>query len=134
MSDSKNQALYSVIFDDNTHFVGGHDYHNTRWLEIPDKKIKRIFYRLPDGNFLTLHGYDKYYHMVEAVTDIMGKERGKVKIEYAYIMGKRRNKVTSYRITLFNKPNDKYKLGDIVRREFDKSNVNIKKLNSKGWR
>lgn len=138
--DKKNQALYSVIFDDESHFEGGIDYHHTRWLEIPDKKIKRIFYRLPDGNYLTLHGYDKYYHMIEATKDwvrvgkTVEKLNNEARVEYAYIMGKSRNKVTSYRITLFQTENGRYKIGDIVRREFNIKDKKITGLNPNGWR
>ena len=133
MGDMKNQALYYIIFKDST-FVGGNDYYQTKWLEIPNKKIKRIFYRLPDGNHLCLSGYDEYYHMIEATQDITGKNRGKTNIEYAYIMGKRGRVVTSYRITLINKPFNKHKLGDITIREFDINDEKILKLNKKGWK
>lgn len=134
MGDIKNQALYSVIFEDKSCFVGGTDYENTKWLEIPQKKIKRLFYRLPSGDYLILDGYDKYYHMVEALKDITGIERGKIKLQYAYIMGKKDNKVVSYRITLFNKPTDRYKTGDIVKREFEADSKLITELNSIGWK
>ena len=138
MGDMENQALYYIIFEDST-FVGGNDYYQTKWLEIPNKKIKRIFYRLPDGNHLCLSGYDEYYHMIEATQDITGKNRGKTNIEYAYIMGKRGRVVTSYRITLLNKlschsGDSRYKLGDIVRRDFDIDHKKIKGLNPKGWK
>ena len=141
MSDIKNQALFSIIFDDGSHFVGGDNYLKTKWLQIPNKKIKRIFYRLPDGNYLLLGDYDKYFHMIEATKDWMKVGGGKVKklnnkprIEYAYIMGKKGNIVTSYRITLFYKKNDRYKIGDIVRRDFDINDKFIKGLNSTHWR
>ncbi len=133
MSDIKNQALYYIIFEDNSKFYGG-NIHNTKWLKIPNKKIKRLFYNLPDGNCLCFDKYEKYFHMIEAVKDLNGKNRGKQIIEYAYIMGKRNNTVVSYRITLFNKPNNKYKIGDIVRREFDVNDRKITGLNPEGWK
>lgn len=134
MSDIKNQALFLVIFEDGGKFIGGKNYFDTKWKEIPNKRISKIFYRLPDGNYLFLNGYDKYYHMIEAIIDINGREQGKTKIQYAYIMGQKRNKVTSYRITLYNKPNDRYKMGDILRREFLETDEKIKGLNIIGWK
>ena len=130
----KNQALYSVIFEDGSNFQGGNSYFETNWLNIPNKKIKRIFYRLPDGNHLCLREYDNYCHMIEATKNITGKTKGITKIEYAYIMGRKGNKVTSYRITLFNGLNNRYKLGDIIRREFDINDNFVKGLNLEGWK
>ncbi len=134
----KNQALYIVEFNDGTSFEGG-TISDTKWLDIADKKIKRIFYRLPDGNFLCLEDYEKYFHMIEVTMDITGKEKGKTNLEYAYIMGKRGRVVTSYRIALFKEVSchhgdSRYKLGDITRREFDIEHKRIKGLNSKGWK
>ncbi len=134
----KNQALYTVEFNDGTSFEGGTIF-DTKWLNIPNKKIKRIFYRLPGGNFLCLKDYEKYFHMIEAVKDITGKDKGKVKLEYAYIMGKRGRVVTSYRIALFSQischhGDSRYRQGDITVREFNIDDDKIKKLNSKGWK
>ena len=134
----KSQALYTIVFDDDKTFIGG-TILDTKWLEIPQKKIKRIFYRLPSGDFLCLGGYNKYFHYIEAVRDLTGSERGKTKIEYAYIMGRKENKIKSYRIALFDKAschygNSKYKLGDVTVREFDINDEKIKKLNKKGWK
>ena len=143
MSDKKNQALYSVIFSDETDFKGGDDYFNTKWLDIPDKKIKRIFYRLPGGDYLALAGYEKYYHMIEGLKDWarvskrtgkIKKTNGKTQLQYAYIIGKIQDKVVSYRITLFNNSNDRYRIGDITKRIYNVSDENIKGLNPDGWK
>lgn len=106
----KNLPLFSIIFEDNTSFVGGNNYFQAKWVNIPKKPIKRIFYRLPLGDYLCLEDYEKYYHVVEATKDWMKIGGGKIEklsnepiIEYAHIMGKQGNKVTSYRITLYNK-------------------------------
>ena len=133
MGDKKYQALYTIVFEDKSTFIGG-TILDTKWLSIPNKKINRIFYKLPNGDFLCLGGYDKYFHYIEAVQDLTGKERGKIKIEYGYIMGRKNNKVRSYRITLIDKPFDRHKLGDITIREFDINDERIKKLNKKGWK
>ena len=141
MGDKKNQALFSIIFEDGTQFLGGQDYQDTKWMQIPNKKIKTLFYKLPDGNYLCLKDYDLYFHMIEATQDWMKMNRGKQsnnlggpRIEYAYIMGKRGDTVTSYRITLFYKDNDRYKIGDIVRRDFNSDDKFIKGLNPDNWR
>ena len=125
--DNKS-VLFTIIFDDKTYFKGGNSYFKTKWKEVPHKKIKRIFYRLPDGNYLCLENYDKYYHMVEAVTDLNGTEKNKTKLENAYIMGKKGNKVISYRIIL-----RKDSRGSIIREEIDFNNDKIQKLNPNGW-
>jgi len=114
MSDKLNQAqfpLFTVIFEDGSQFVGGTSYFETKWMEIPLKKIKRIFYKLPTNDYICLDGYENYYHMVEATKDWMriGGKKGieklsnAPKIEYAYIMGKLEDKVISYRIILSTK-------------------------------
>lgn len=131
-SDMKNQPLFTIIFEDDTKFVGGVDYLETRWLAIPHKQIRKIFYRLSDGNHLCLGGYDKYYHIVEVVKYLSGEKKGQDVIQCAYIMGKKGDIVTSYRINLIQ--TDKHGIGDITRREFDVSSKFIQGLNSKGWR
>ena len=135
-------SLYQVIFVDGTVFNGGKSHFLTLWDEIPQKTIKRIFYKLPDNNYICLGGYEKYFHMIEATKDWMrmggkkGMERlsNEPRIEYAYVMGKKGNTVTSYRITLFHKKDDRYKIGDIVRRDFDINSKFIKGLNPTIWK
>jgi len=135
MGDNKNQALFLVIFEDNTQFKGGEDYFNTLWLKIPkDKKIKRLFYRLPNNDYICLSNYDSFFHMIEATNDIMGSRKGIPTLRYAYIMGKKNDLVTSYRITLFQDKNDKYKTGDITKREMSITHEKIKGLNPNNWR
>lgn len=121
--------LYLIVFEDDTQFVGG-DYMSTKWNEIPSKKIKRIFYRLPGGDCLTLSGYDKYYHMIEATTDLLGKSRGQVKLRHAYIMGKVADKVVRYKISLEIKNNK----GEIAKEFFNSDDKEITKLNVLGWK
>ncbi len=141
MSDKKNQALFSIIFEVGTNYVGGNNYFETKWLEIPNKKIKRIFYKLPTGDYLLLNGFEKYYHMVEVTKDWIKVSKNKVTqlnnnpvLEYAYIMGKKRKKIISYRITLSTRQDAKYKIGDITIREFDTNNEKIRGLNPQGWK
>ena len=133
MGDINIKPLYTVIFEDGSHFIGGTSYFNTKWLEIPLKSIKRIFYKLPTGDCICLEG-EKYFRMSEALKDITGKEKGIVKLQYDYIMVKRNNKVISYRITLLNKTNERYKSGDLTIREFSENDKFIKGLNPDNWR
>jgi len=119
--------LFTVIFEDGDSFMGG-ILLDTKWLEIPNKKIKRLFYKLPHGDFLCLAGYEKYYHMIEATKDLNGVRRGEVRLEYAYIMGKLGTKIIIYKINLKNKENY------IIRTELDINDKWIKQLNSNGWK
>jgi len=137
MSDKlelQNHALFSAHFEDGSIFVSGNSYDDTKWLQLPHKQIKKIYYALPNGDHLCLEGYEKYFHMLEATKDLNGPRAGMRRIEYAYIMGKRGNIVVSYRITLFHKKNDKYKVGDIVKREFHIHDKFVKGLNPSNWR
>lgn len=130
MDDTKKSSpLFSIIFKDGSYFVGKDNYLDTGWKEAPIKEIKRIFFRLPDGIHLMMENCEKYNFLVEGTKDWMrigGKKRiEKInqnipKIEYIYIMGLRNGIVTSYRITMFNgEPGkDKFKKGDITRREY----------------
>ena len=140
MGDKNIMPLFTIIFEDGTNFIGGTSYFETKWMEIPLKKIKRIFYKLPTDDYICLRG-DKYYHMVEATKDWAKIGGGKVKrlyseprIEYVYVMVRKEDKITSYRITLFNKENDKYRIGDITVREFNINDEKIQKLNPDIWR
>ena len=127
--------LYTIIFKNGDTYIGGKDRYNSGWLGIlPNKPIKRIFYRLPDYNYLCLEGYEKYFHMIEATNDLTGRNKGKTVIRYAYIIGKRENKVESYRISLFENKDSKYKIGDIVKREFDLNSKFANGLNLDNWR
>ena len=109
--------LYQITFIDGTKYDGGMSYKETLWKEIPDKEIREISFRLPDGNWITLKGYESYNHIVEATQDVYGSN--KFTLRYQYLMGKVGNKTHSYRITLFQTKDDRYRIGDITRREFE---------------
>lgn len=138
MTDNKNHGqfpLFTIIFQDGSNFVGGNNYFETKWLNIPIKKaIKRIFYRLPNNDYLCLSDYDSYFRMSEACKDLTGKNRGIVRIQYDYIMGKKEDKVTCYRITLHEEKDARYKTNDITTRIFDINDKFIKGLNLDNWR
>ena len=127
MTTATTPKLFTVIFEDGSAFMGG-TLMDTKWLEIPNKKIKRLFYRLPHGDYICLPGYEKYYHFVEATTDLTGKNKGKVILHFAYVMGRIKDNVIIYKISLKNTNNY------IMR---DKKNINdewIQKLNINGWK
>jgi hypothetical protein len=120
------RPLFVLVLEDETIYSGG-DFTNTKWNEIPlNKKIKRIFYSLPNKDCLCLDGYDKYFHMIEATTDLSGKESGRVRIEFAYILGRKEDKITAYKINIKN--------GNILRTEYDKNDSFICDLNANGWK
>ncbi len=119
------KSLYTIIFNDGSNFLGG-NYMETKWTEIPNKPIKRIIYSLPTGDNLVLNGYEKYFHMIEATTDLSGKDKGETKLEYAYIMGKKEKIVICYKINI--------KTGNIERKIFNEKDNFIKKLNKQGWK
>ena len=119
------KSLFTVIFKDLTTYRGG-DYSNSGWLDIPNKPIKRIIYQLPNGDSLVLNGYDSYFHMTEAVTDLSGKKRGRTKLEFDYIMGKKNGIITYYKISLIN--------GNIDKRVYREDTKEMQKLNKIGWK
>jgi hypothetical protein len=121
--------LYTIIFADESKFIGG-DYKHTKWNEIPNKKIKRIFYSLPDGDHLTLSGYEEYYHMIEATQDLTGKNRGVVTLRYAYLMGKVGTKVVIYKIDLETRQGTR----KISKEIYDIKDQKIQELNPQGWK
>jgi len=49
-------------------------------------------------------------------------------------MGKRNNKIESYRISLHEDKDSRYKVGDIVKREFDLNSKFAKGLNKDNFR
>jgi hypothetical protein len=126
------RPLFIAVLEDETKFIGGTIYEKTRWLEIPDKKIKRLFYKLPDGNHLCLDSYNKYFHMIEATTDLNGRDAGKIGIEYAYIMGEKNDKVVCYKINLKQRPDKNF--GNIERIEYASIDPFIMGLLKDGWR
>lgn len=122
------KPIYSIILEDDTVFVGGCDYSDTKWSEIPiGKKIKRIFYKLPIGDILLLSGGDKYCHLVEVTKDLNGAKSGKVNLEYAYIMKQKDNTVTCYKMNLQNKEL-------ILCKEYDINDEFIKGISISSWK
>jgi len=117
--------LFEIVFDDNSTYSGG-TLETTGWKDIPKKKIRSIFYLLPSKDYLCLCNYDKYYHMIEATQDIYGSAAIAVRLEYAYIMGKKNNRVTVYKIDLTN--------SNILKLDFAEDDEFISRLNNSFWK
>ena len=133
--DKKNTALYYILFEDKTKFLGGTNLKNTKWSEIPNKKIKAIFYKMPYNDCIVLSGYDSYYHMVEVVKDLNVKNANTTKIEYTYIMGKKDDEVICYKIAQCKKQKTiKHEIGDVFVKKYNINNEWIKSLNSISWK
>lgn len=101
----EKNPIFVVIFKDNTKYMGGLNWVDTKWLGMPLKPIDKIFYRLPTNDYICLAQYERFYHKVEVTEDIIINQtikKQKPIIRYAYIMGEKNNKVFSYRITLSN--------------------------------
>ena len=124
--------LYKVLFADGSYFDGGNNYKNTKWLYIPkDKEIKQIVFALPDGNLLVLRDYEEYNHFIEATQNIYGDY--KFTLRYQYLLGRKGDKIISYRITLFQTKDSRYSIGDITRREYEWGKEYNNKP-TKGWK
>jgi hypothetical protein len=120
-----NKPLFQIIFEDNSKFNGG-DYQKTKWTEIPDKKIRTLFYLLPSGDYLGLGGYERYYHFIECTTDLNGEKAGIKNLEFAYIIGQRKDNSNIYQIDL--------KTGCINLKKVNNDNIFLTKLNPVFWR
>lgn len=103
-----------VLLGDNSVLIGG-KFEDSKFAEI-DKPIKKLEYQLPKGGSLVLEGFEWYNHIIEGVQPIGSKPM----VQYLYLMGKKGNNVTSYRITMFETTDSKFKIGDITVREYGK--------------
>jgi hypothetical protein len=119
------ENLFTVVFEDNSTFVGG-NLINTKWKEIPDKKIRSIFYKMPKGDVLAMTGYDKYFHMVEVLKDINGDRAGIVNFEFVYLLGRKENRVNGYKMS--------FQTGNIEKIETSVEDNFVKGLNPKFWK
>jgi len=121
-----NKPLFQIVFTDNSTFNGG-DYHNTLWATIPiNKKIRSLFYLLPSGDYLGLGGYDRFYHIIECTTDINGDKAGIKNLEFAYIIGQKKDDTNIYQIDL--------ETGCINLRNIKNDDKFLMKLNQDFWR
>jgi hypothetical protein len=121
-----NNPLFQIVFTDNSTFNGG-NYQDTRWVEIPkDKKVRTLFYLIPSGDYLGLGGYDRFYHIIEYTTDLNGDKAGLKNLEFAYIIGQKKEYTCVYQIDL--------KTGCINIRNINNDDEFLTKLNQNFWR
>jgi len=109
-----------IIYQDNTTYKGGKSYSDLGWSKAPNKPIKQVYLILPDGNFLVMQGCKKYNCFVEVTQNVYGAGPRVPIIENVYLMGIKEgtNAVNSYRVSLMQYKDSKYKIGDITRREY----------------
>jgi len=118
--------LYEILFSDGEFFIGG-NLQATKWVEIPLKPIEKFTYYVPNTNKVIIESnFKRIYHMVEVTTDFSGPERGKVKLEYTYLIVEREYEYECYKNNLITK-----KTENIL---YKKDNEWIKKLNPSFWR
>ena len=121
-----NTPLFIVLFTDNDIYYGKKTYEDAGWKDIPKKPIKKIFFRLPTGDYIILADYQSYYHYVEVIKVISGENAGKLQIQFAHILGKRNGRVVEYKINVLS--------GDTEVKLYDEDNQYIKGLNPTGWK
>jgi hypothetical protein len=72
------KSNYKVTFDDKTIFKGG-DLTNSRWNEMPNKKIAQIEYHI-DNQTLILANFKEYNHLVKRSLNIITQEQNITKL------------------------------------------------------
>ena len=117
--------LYTLIFVDNTIFDGG-DLKTTKWMEVPDKLIRSMFYFLPSGDMLGISNFKRIYHYVEVAYDLMGDKKGILQVEYTHLFIEKKDKILHYKIG--------QRKTNISLEILDKEDKIIKELNPIGWK
>jgi len=125
-----SNPLFIAYLKSGKQYIGNNDYLDPKWKDIIGE-VDKVFFRLPDGNFFVMHSYKKYIYLVEGTQDLTGQNRGKLRVEYLYFMGLRNGIVDSYRITMFDKRKDRYKIGDITKRQYKWEEMKNKYI---GWK
>ena len=121
--------IFHVILDNGEEFIGG-DIQFTRWNKCPNS-IRSFAVRLPYGDHLTLSGYDSYNFFIGAIKNLNDQ---KTTISHIYALGKKGDRVTSYRITLVSFEGNKYKMGDITTRVFPFGKEGVGRVSTSGWK
>jgi len=119
------KSLYKIEFADGEKFEGG-TIESPDWLNIPDKSIKKLIYKLPNGRKIECTDYSAYYHFVEVRQDIMNGIKGKIQKEYAYLITKNGTNCEIIKINLKTK--------EIIQSILDENNEWIRQLNPAGWK
>ena len=121
-----NTPLFIVLFTDNDIYYGKKDYFNSGWKEIPKKPIKKIFFRIPTGDFLVLSEYEEYGRFTEVTKIVSGQNVGKTQLEYFYVLGKRNEKIIEYKINILT--------GNTEVKIYDEDSQYIQGLNKDIWK
>ena len=119
------KSLFQAVFIDGTIFEGG-DYQNTKWMEIPNKKIRTLFYLLPTGDYLGLGGFKRIYQYIEILEDLNGPESGKIKIDFICLIIEKEDNYIQYKIN--------HQTAGVEINILKKDSDYIKKLNPIGWK
>ena len=90
--------MYKCLMEDCT-FVGG-EPTNSKWNEMPNKKIKSLEYNYLDQK-IELEGFDSYNHLYEITTGVI-KVKGLMLTKVA-IMARKDNQVHVFIFDLLNK-------------------------------
>jgi hypothetical protein len=118
--------LYEIIFIDDEKFIGG-TLTETKWMEIPDKKIKKFIYYVPNTRqIISEENFRRVYHYVEVCSDLSGDKKGITQLEYSYLIFEKEYEYEGYKINLKTK-----KIETIL---LTKDNEMIKNLNPIGWK
>jgi hypothetical protein len=118
--------LYEVIFVDDSKFIGG-TLAETKWMQIPDKEIKKFTYFVPNKKqIISEENFKRVYHYVEVTQDIHQGNKGAVNLEYSYLIFEKEFEYEGYRINLKTK-----KIENLL---LKKDNEYIKILNPIGWK
>jgi hypothetical protein len=65
-------SLYTIHFQDGTVYEGGTNIHDSKWVFIPDKAIKRLEYFFNSSEGIILEGFEAYLCFIEAENKITG--------------------------------------------------------------
>ena len=118
--------LYEITFVDNEKFIGG-TLAETKWMQIPDKEIKRFtYYVLNTRQTIVEENFKRVYHYVEVCSDISGDKKGQVQLEYAYLLIEIGNEIIHYKINL--------KSNKILVETHNLNDKFISELNPLGWK
>jgi hypothetical protein len=125
----KYAKIFKAVTETGEEFIGG-DLEFPAWSKCK-KKIKSLSVRLPHGDYICLSGYDEYNFFIGASKSF---KDGKTVINHVYALGKRKNHVVSYRVTLVSFEGNKYKIGDITTRIFPFGKEGVGRTPTSGWK
>ena len=121
--------IFKATTKDGKTFIGG-NLKFPAWNKCPEK-MTLLAIRLPYGDHLVLSKYESYNFFIGAMKNLKDK---KTSVNHIYALGKRGDKVTSYRITLVGFEGNKYKIGDITARIFPFGKEGIGRTATSGWK